>query len=83
MASCEKCWSDSAVAREVYGDSEAYRRLVSERQCSPEDQAGPDATMCPRCNRRTVHQHAHVCMVGFCGYEGRGDQADARMEVTP
>lgn len=63
MASCEKCWRDSA------GDPLRYAVLVNERDCSPEDQAGYGAQMCPHCGRRAVHQYCHICMA--CGYKPR------------
>lgn len=64
MASCEKCWADAN--REAFllgGDGvDAYRRLVRERTCSPEEQAGQDAGFCSRCSRWAVHQHVRICM---------------------
>jgi len=62
MASCEKCWQDAG------GDPGRYSQLLEDRGgltggCTPEQQAGPDASECPNCKRMTVHQHAHVCMV--------------------
>ena len=70
MPSCEKCWSDSRSAA-IYEEL-AYSRLLDERDkagktCTPEQQAGPDATRCEKCDRMTRHQHCHVCMV--CGSE--------------
>lgn len=70
MPSCEKCWRDSRLA-EASGVELAYSKLVAERTasglvCTPEDQAGEGATECPRCRRRTVHQHAKVCMTQGC-----------------
>jgi hypothetical protein len=64
MPSCEKCWSDSRLA---YDSVERYHELLRERngRCTPEEQAGPDATMCEKCQRRTRHQHCGVCM--SCG----------------
>lgn len=67
MASCEKCWRDSRRA-EYEGDHMAYQRLLRERdargeQCTPEQQAGEDASECPICKRMTVHQYAEVCMI--------------------
>ena len=59
MATCEKCWTDAG------GNSVKYRELLNERKgcpCTPEEQAGLDATVCPACKRKTVHQHAKVCM---------------------
>ena len=60
MPSCEKCW------RDANGDPEEYSRLFDERSgtpCTPEEQAGPDAMKCEVCNRFTVHQYAHVCVL--------------------
>jgi hypothetical protein len=59
MASCESCWAEAG------GDADEYARLLKARTCGPEQQAGPDATLCPECRRRTVHQHARICM--SCG----------------
>lgn len=59
MAGCERCW---ARAR---GHPDRYLELLAESDCSLEDQAGPDATRCGACGRRTVHQYAGVCMA--CG----------------
>lgn len=67
MASCEKCWSDayfSAQSNPMKGQSEHYHDLVQERNenpCTPEEQAGQDATKCNQCNRMTIHQYAKVC----------------------
>lgn len=63
MASCEKCWRDAG------GDPHTYKELILERQdnpCTPEQQAGRDATECPKCKRMTVHQHVHRCII--CGH---------------
>ena len=67
MPSCEKCWSDAGWESYATGRDkvDVYRRLVSERTCTPEEQAGPDAWRCRSCKRDTVHQHAKVCM--SCG----------------
>lgn len=72
MLSCERCWADSALAR-YNGEEDAYRRLLRERQgqCTPEQQAGPDAQECPRCGRRALHQHCSICM--HCGYDPAKD----------
>lgn len=69
MPSCEKCWSDSATIEDHAG---AYHKLLERRDregktCTPEEQAGPDATECPECHRMTCHQWCHVCMA--CGYD--------------
>jgi len=71
MTACEKCWSDS------YGDAAEYQRRISERnaqqhRCTPEEQAGPDATVCPTCGRRAVHQYAKVCMA--CHGQASGEE---------
>ncbi len=59
MSSCEKCWADSG------GDTELYRRLLSTRECTFEEQAGPDAGWCPICTKKTLHQHTKICTL--CG----------------
>lgn len=66
MSACERCWHD-AVNRDDRGDiSEIYRKLLTERQganqCTPEQQAGPNAGICIRCGRETLHQFTHECM---------------------
>lgn len=64
MPSCEKCWADSYTY--TYGTPESriecYQRLVKERDCTPEEQAGPDAGICPKCKKKSVHQMTHECM---------------------
>jgi hypothetical protein len=49
-------YSDLVKIRDMSGDT-----------CTPEQQAGEYAGMCPKCNRKTLHQHIHVCM--NCGEE--------------
>jgi hypothetical protein len=72
MSSCEKCWRDSRWAARFFDGTgpDPYRKLVSERvgedACTPEEQAGPDATECPACQRKTVHQHTHLCQTPGC-----------------
>lgn len=68
MASCEKCWADAGWEAMARGCDkvDAYRRLVAERECTPEEQAGAGATECKACGRQTVHQHAGICMA--CGH---------------
>jgi predicted amidophosphoribosyltransferase len=64
MPSCERCWSDSLSHD---GDQEAeYKQLLVSRRCTIEQQAGPEAAICPNCARAIVHQHAHVCLL--CGW---------------
>lgn len=65
MSACEKCWADAG------GNADSYSRLIVDRNvigrpplCSPEDQAGPDATECPECHRLTLHQHTGEPMCG-------------------
>lgn len=71
MSACEKCWADSRYA-EHFGGDDTYRTLVArrdgkyERRCTPEEQSGSDATECPACKRKTVHQHTHMCQVPGC-----------------
>ena len=62
MSSCEKCWADS-------GGGGEYSRLMYEREsagriCTPEEQAGRDADLCPECNRKTIHQYTGEPMCG-------------------
>ena len=68
MPSCERCWRDAGMADT--GDKvKEYHRLLIERESSPctlEERAGEDAQVCPTCQRKTVHQHAHVCLK--CGW---------------
>ena len=59
MASCEKCWADSG------GNPDLYAHYVNTRDCTPEEQAGPESEVCPECNRKTVHQYCHYCVI--CG----------------
>lgn len=65
MSSCEKCRRD---ANRYSGDViDEYRRLLEERHsspCTPEERAGPGATECPRCDRKTIHQYTQEPMCG-------------------
>lgn len=69
MPACEKCWRDAgAEAFSSQGDKVAiYHRLLDERRCTPEEQAGEDAGQCGSCGRRAVHQYVGCCMA--CGAE--------------
>jgi len=67
MATCERCWSLSL------GSSERYARLLKEEDCTPEQQAGPDAKTCPECGRCTLHQHVGCCM--SCDYDPADERA--------
>lgn len=42
MAMCERCWADAKAAQRLRGvdQFDEYRRLVAERECSPEQQCG-------------------------------------------
>jgi len=66
MPSCERCWAD-AHSGEYDDPVEQYHWFIASCICTPEQQAGPDVGACPRCERRTMHQHCHVCM--WCGYD--------------
>lgn len=75
MSTCEKCWRDAG------GNSDRYHELIKTRVCTPEEQAGPDAGMCTRCGRKTLHQFTGECMaeeqedmttIGKCPICGEG-----------
>ena len=71
MSACEKCWDEAAS----YQD---YLRLLKARgghPCTPEQQAGPDAGVCPHCRRRTLHQHTAEPMCG-CDKDEWGEWDD-------
>ena len=55
MSSCEKCWSQSRMY-------DNYSELVKSSNCTPEEQAGPGASLCPKCQRKTIHQYTGECM---------------------
>ena len=72
MPTCERCWAD---AQSPYFKAEDYFDLVAKRNakgeiCTPEQQAGPDASECIVCNRMTLHQHCHICMNSECQSKG-------------
>lgn len=51
-----------------------YERLIEKRHqtpCTPEEQAGPDASKCKACGRMTLHQHTGEPM---CGCQPNGDE---------
>lgn len=65
MSACEKCWADAFLAAHSESQADAYQRLLAERRehpCTPEQQAGPDATECDKCKRVTRHQYTGECM---------------------
>ena len=66
MSSCEKCWRDSRydLSSTAYHDMLAKRDGIRERKCTPEEQAGPEATECQRCGRKTIHQITREPMCG-------------------
>jgi hypothetical protein len=69
MASCEKCWGDAymrTLSNPMKSQHEHYIDLLEERYntpCTAEEQAGNDAEFCPKCERNTVHQHTHKCVI--------------------
>lgn len=70
MPSCERCWRDAHSGYPYVDVAERYAELIAERRetpCTPEQQAGPDAWNCPKCDRRTIHQWCGVCMA--CGHD--------------
>jgi ribosomal protein L37E len=84
MATCEKCWRDSAT---IFDDhAERYLELLKQRDkdgraCTPEQQAGEYADVCRRCERRTLHQWTGQCMA--CGERSNehgeaGDEEEVR-----
>lgn len=71
MPACERCWRDAHRGGAPGVDVAAeYALLLAARgghlACTPEEQAGLDATRCERCLRRTVHQYAGTCTA--CGW---------------
>jgi len=65
MASCEKCWQDSDGDAIIYANLLHTRKYIN--KCTPEEQAGELATLCPNCNRKTIHHWTGDCMVLDCG----------------
>lgn len=61
MSSCERCWREANLAHPC-DVADEYARLVKSRTCTPEQQAGDDATVCPLCDRRAVHEITRECM---------------------
>ncbi len=66
MSACERCWADAHVIANETGDPNVYRKLLLERECTPEQQAGLAAGTCPVCGCKTLHQHTGKCMNGIC-----------------
>ena len=68
MPACERCWAES---RRPFA-TETYEELVKINNCTPEQQAGPDAGICSTCGRKTIHQYARDwCMACDCQREER------------
>lgn len=65
MSTCEQCWRDAYDPHRRVTNTNRYHELVRSRSCTPEEQAGRDATECDRCHRRTRHQQTGECMA--CG----------------
>lgn len=55
MSACEKCWAEAG------GDPDRYAKILKDRDCSPEEVAGPAAKECRRCHHMTLHQHTGEC----------------------
>lgn len=72
MFCCEKCWGEAygmAIDDPMKTQTECYRYLINSRKekpCTPEEVAGECAGICPKCNRKTVHQHVKVCVNPGC-----------------
>lgn len=75
MSSCERCWHDAG--REAFssaGDKvEIYHRMIADRDCTPEQQAGDDAKWCAKCGTRARHEITGECM--RCADTGIGREA--------
>ncbi len=71
MASCEHCWG-MAYRMSMDNDksqAENYSVLIDKNNCTPEQQAGDGAGICPLCRRKTVHVYCKVCMVVGCDHK--------------
>jgi hypothetical protein len=72
MSSCEKCWVDCQRMTFDLTKGRPYSQLLDrrngivERECTPEEQAGPDATECQVCKRSCCHQRTGECMNPEC-----------------
>lgn len=68
MPSCEKCWGDAYTRTHTNprkSQAEHYHDLIEERKdnpCTPEQQAGHDAEICPKCGKKAIHQIIKECM---------------------
>lgn len=68
---CEKCWNDAfKKSQESHlSQPEWYSILMQQRNnnpCTPEQQAGVDAKLCPVCKKRTIHPYTKMCMNPNC-----------------
>ncbi len=85
MYSCERCWSD-ANRISFWGEEDhsvVYQNLLKTQQCTPEENAGPDSTLCVKCKRKTIHQHVKQCVI--CGENERVGMdviVDLELQVT-
>jgi len=69
MSRCEKCWRDAHRDGPFADVAAVYARLIDERKdhpCTPEEQAGGAAQVCPACGHTTLHQLTRECMVHGC-----------------
>jgi hypothetical protein len=64
MSSCERCWRIARIRSHDGGIDhlDAYREELAINQCTPEQQAGPDAERYPVCRRMTLHQYTREAM---------------------
>jgi len=74
MPACEKCWGQSYLQSRLTGEDrvELYSKLIDKNNCTPEEQAGEDANVCPDCNRKTMHIYVKTCMNPECKEEKDG-----------
>jgi len=62
MPGCQKCWNDAVFSGNKAAE---YNRLIDERKdnpCTPEEQAGREADICPKCKRKALHEINNQCM---------------------
>ena len=86
MPSCEKCWADAQVQSGPYFEAGDYYKLVAQRDaegknCTPEQQAGPNDSECKFCRRMTLHQHCNVCMNPDC--QSKKEKSNENQEDNP
>lgn len=73
MPNCEKCWGKAYTRSRCTGRGQAtcYSEILKEVEasgilCTPEEQAGVDAQLCKKCNRKSVHQVTGDCTNPEC-----------------